>query len=65
MAGGWCGDDGSDAFASPVVGSSGGIVWCTKGGAYDGSGGIGMVCSRADVIPRWCWIYLRMAVCCV
>ena len=74
MVGGWCEDDGSvakawmlgaDASASPVVGSLGGIVWCTKEGACNGSGGIGMGCSGVDRIPRWCWIYLRMAVCCV
>ena len=53
----------ADASASPIVGSLGGIVWCMKGGAYDGSGGIGMGCSGVDRIPRWCWIYLRMAVC--
>ena len=44
-----------DVFASPVVGSSEGIVCSTKGGACDGSVGsekIGMGCSRVDGIPR-------------
>ena len=72
VAGGWCEDDGwateawmlgADASASPVVGSSEGIVWCIKGRACDGSGGIGMACSGANRIPRWCWICLKIAVC--
>ena len=63
VAGGWCGDDGSIASTSLVVGSSRGIVWCTKGGACDGSGGIWLGCSWVDRIPRWCWICLKMAVC--
>ena len=44
-----------DVSASPVVGSSKGIVGSTKGGACDGSVGseeIGMGCSGADGIPR-------------
>ena len=48
---------GADASASPVVGSSKGIVGSTKGGACDGSVGferIGMGCSGPDGIPRWC-----------
>ena len=73
--GGSCEDDGStievgmlgmDASISPVVGSSGGIVCSVRRGACDGSVGfvgIGMACSRVDGIPRWCCIYLRMAVC--
>ena len=64
MVGGWCcGNDGSAASASPVGGSSWGIGWSTKGGAWDGSSGLGMTCSGADLMPRWCWICLRMAVC--
>ena len=64
MVGGWCcGDDGSTVSASPVGGSSGGIVSCMKGEAYVGSGGLGMACSRVDIMSRWCWICLRMAVC--
>ena len=47
-----CGDDCSAASVSPVVGSSGGIVWSTKGGACDGSGGLGVACSGTDIIPR-------------
>ena len=46
---------GVDGTASPVVGSSEGIVCSTKGGAYDGFVGserIGMGCSGADRIPR-------------
>ena len=48
---------GVDASASPVVGSSDGIVCSTREGACDGSVGsdrIGMGCSGADGIPRWC-----------
>ena len=48
---------GVDASASPVVDSSEGIICSTKGGACDGSMGserIGMGCSGADRIPRWC-----------
>ena len=56
-----CGNDGS--AASPVGGSWWGIGWSTKGGACDGSDELGMACLRADVMPRWCWICLRMAVC--
>ena len=52
VGGGCCGDDGSAAPTSPVVGSSGGIVSCMKEGACDGSGGLGMACSGADIIPR-------------
>ena len=46
-----------DVFASPVVGSSEGIVCSTKGGACDGSVGserIRMGYSGVDRIPRWC-----------
>ena len=75
VGGWWCEDDGSaaevrmlrvDASASPVVGSSEDIVCSMGGGAWDGSMGsdkIGMGCSGVDRISRWCWIYLRMAVC--
>ncbi|KAL6340761.1 hypothetical protein AAG906_027928 [Vitis piasezkii] len=48
---------GVDAFASPVVGSSEGIVCSMRGGAYDGSVGsdrIGMGCSGVNRIARWC-----------
>ena len=44
-----------DVSVSPVVGSSEGKAYSTKGGACDGSVGfkrIGMGCSRADGIPR-------------
>ena len=75
MVGGSCGDDGSafevemlrmDASVSPVVGSSGGIVFSARGGDYDGSvgsDGIRMVCLGFDRIPRWCCIYLMLVVC--
>ena len=64
MVGGWCcGDDGSAASASPVGGSLGSIGWSTKWGACDGFGGPGMACLGANIMPRWCWICLRMAVC--
>ena len=46
-----------DVSASPVVGSSEGIVCSLRGGACDGSVGserIRVGCSRADGIPRWC-----------
>ena len=62
MSEGCCGDDGSTASASPVVCSWRGIVWSTKGGACDGSGEIGVACSGANIIPKWCWICLRMAM---
>ena len=52
VGGGCCGDDGSVVFVSPVVGSLGGIVWSTKGGAYAGSGRLGVACSGADIRPR-------------
>ena len=52
MGGGCCGDDGSTVSASPVGGSSGGIVSYMKGGACYGSGGLGMACSGADIMPR-------------
>ena len=52
VGGGCCGDDGSATSVSPVVGSSGGIVWSTKGGACAGSGGLGVACSGADIRPR-------------
>ena len=52
VGGGCCGDDGSATSVSPVVGSSGGIVWSTKGGAYDGSSELGVAYSGADIIPR-------------
>ena len=54
MVGGSCEDDGStvevgmlgmDASISPVDGSSRGIVCSVRGGACDGSDGIGMACS--------------------
>ena len=64
MVGGWCcGDDGWAVSTSPIGGSSGGIVWSTKGGACAGSGGLEVACSGADIRPRWCWICLRMTVC--
>ena len=75
VVGGSCGDDGStvevgmlgmDAFVSPIVGSSGGIVCSIRGGACDGfvgSNSIGIACSEVNRIPRWCCICLRMAVC--
>ena len=46
-----------DVSASPVVGSSEGKACFTKRGACDGFVGfekIGMGCSGADGIPRWC-----------
>ena len=46
-----------DVSASPVVNSSEGKACSTKGGACDGFVGsekIGMGCSGADGIPRWC-----------
>ena len=52
VGGGCCGDDGSTASVSPVVGSLGGIVWSTKGGACAGSGGLEVACSGADIRPR-------------
>ena len=52
VGGGCCGDDGSVASVSPVVGSSRGIVWSTKGGVCAGSGGLEVACSRADIRPR-------------
>ena len=57
---------GVDASVSPIVGSSGGIVYFVRGGACDGSmgsDGIGMACLGVDGIPRCCCICLRMAVC--
>ena len=64
MVGGWCCvDDGSAVSASPIVGFSGGIGWSMKEGVCDGSGGLGMACSGADIMPRWCLICLRMVVC--
>ena len=48
---------GVDASVSPGVGSSGGIVCSTRGGACDGFVGfdmIGMGCSGVGGIPRWC-----------
>ena len=47
-----CGDGGSTASASPIAGFSGGIVSCMKGGACDGSGGLGVACSGVAIIPR-------------
>ena len=52
VGGGCCGDGGSTASDSPIVGSLGGIVSCMKGGACDGSGGLREACSGADIIPR-------------
>ena len=52
VGGGCCGDDGSVVSVSPVVGSLGGIVYSTKGGPCAGSGGLGVACSGADIIPR-------------
>ena len=52
VGGGCCGEDGLAASASPVVGSSGGVVSCMKEGACAGSNGLGVTCSGADIRPR-------------
>ena len=40
-----------DVSASPVVSSSEAKACSSKGEACDGSSGLGMACSEADIIP--------------
>ena len=44
-----------DVSTSPIVGSS---AWGSVASEM-----IGVGCSEAEGIPKWCWICLRMAVC--